>query len=93
MAEGQNELTKGISKINNEGIDKIKDTVETFTENGEDKEDNYTSFVDSRNGNNSTCQFIMKTPAIKTENLKREVKIEEKNNKGFLERFLDLFRG
>ncbi len=74
-------------------MDKIKDTNEIFTENGEDNKDNYTSFVDSRNGNNSTCQFIMKTPAIKIENPKREVKIEEKNNKGFLERFLDLFRG
>jgi X-X-X-Leu-X-X-Gly heptad repeat protein len=93
LAEGQEDLTKGISKLNNEGIDKIKDTVEIFTENGGDKEDNYTSFVDNRNGNNSTCQFIMKTPAIKIENPKNEVKIVEKNNKSFLERLLDLFRG
>ena len=92
LADGQKELTKGISKINDEGISKIKDTVEIFTENGGNEKDNYTSFVDSRNDNTSTCQFIMKTPAIKIESPKREVKIEEKNNKGFLERFLDLFR-
>ena len=93
LADGQDELTKGISKINNEGMDKIKDTIEIFTEDGEDEKDNYTSFVDSRNGDNSTCQFIMKTPAIKVANPKREVKVEEKNNKSFFHRFLDLFRG
>ena len=93
LAEGQEELTKGISKINNEGMSKIKDTVEIFTDTKEDAKDDYTSFVDSRNKDNSTCQFIMKTPAIKIENPKKEVKIEEKNNKSFLERFLDLFRG
>ena len=54
-------MTKGISKINDEGISKIKDTVEIFTEKRGDTEDNYTSFVDSRNVNNSTCQFVMKT--------------------------------
>lgn len=93
LAEGQEELTKGISKINDEGISKIKDTVEIFTDTKEDVKDGYTSFVDSRNVNNSTCQFVMKTPAIKVENPERQVKIEEKNNKGFLQRILDLFRG
>ncbi len=67
LAEGgQEELTKGMSKLNNEGMIKIKDTIEIFTRNGgENEKENYTSFVDSGNGNNSTCQFIMKTPAIK----------------------------
>ena len=92
LAEGQEELTKGISKINNEGIDKINNTVEMFTDNKEATEEDYTSFVDSRNENNSTCQFIMKTPAIKIESLERQVKIEEKGNKSFWERLLDLFR-
>lgn len=92
LADGQESLTEGISKLNKEGMGKIKEAADEFANLNQDDEDEYTSFIDSRNKNNSTFQFIMQTPAVKVEKAKEVVKVEEIEDKNFFQRILDLFR-
>lgn len=92
LTEGQESLTQGISKLNKEGMGKIKEAADEFANLNEDDEDEYTSFIDSRNKNNSTFQFVMQTPAIKVEKPEDIAKVEGKQDKNFIQRILDLFR-
>lgn len=92
LARGQEDLADGIAKLNREGISKIRDAANVFTEITGDEKQAYMSFVDTRNTNNSSCQFVMKTPSIKIEEVEKQVQVEEKVKKGLIERFLDLFR-
>lgn len=92
LAEGQKELTDGISELNKEGISKIRDVAQVFTDITGDEQDEYKSFVDSRNKDNSTCQFVMKTPPIKAKQVKELAKVEETGKRTLLQRFLYLFR-
>ncbi|MCF6464614.1 hypothetical protein [Clostridium sp. Cult2] len=92
LIDGQKNITKGISTLNEEGLVKIKDSIDGFSilDNSKTKNE-YTSFVHSKNDNN-TSQFIMQTPAIKLEAEKEKVELKVENEKNFFERFLDLFR-
>ena len=87
LADGQGELTHGISRLRDEGIGGIEDFLDKFMM----EDDGYKSFVDDRNENNSTCQFIMKTPAIAMEK-DDDMAIIDKDERNLLQRILDLFR-
>ncbi len=95
LISGQREVLKGIGDFNNNGIKKMKISIEkNINESflGDKVSDSYTSFADNDKNKNSTVQFIMRTPAIENIEEKKEIKAEKQNNKSLLQRFLDLFR-
>lgn len=93
LVEGQQKITEGIGALKEDGFENIKDSMNLLLIESEfgDKKD-YTSFVDDKNDHNSTCQILMQTPSIKLEEEKVEIEINEKDNRNFIQRFLDLFR-
>lgn len=95
LINGQKDIKTGISRLNSEGIKRIGASVEDSLGElmaGTDDEASYTSFMDNERNKNSSVQFVMQTPGVEiSENKKVEAVKEE--NKGFFERFLDLFRG
>ena len=89
---GQDELTKGIGRLRDEGMAGMKDAIDEFSDIAGNNGDSYTSFVDDRNDNNSSCQFIMKTPAIKLEKTNEKLVVENKLETNLLQRLLNLFK-
>ncbi|HHV39008.1 MAG TPA: hypothetical protein GXX70_05910 [Tepidimicrobium sp.] len=88
LAHGQKQLTHGIARLKDEGVGGIEDFLDKFMVEDEDE---YKSFVDDRNENTSTCQFIMKTPAIEMKETDDEM-VTEEDGRSLLQRILDLFR-
>lgn len=85
---GVNEVNKGVGLIN-EGTKSISSNFgSSILGSGES---NYKSFVDSRN-ENSTVQFIMRTPSIDRPEVKASDSMAVEVKKSFFERLLDLFR-
>ncbi|CCQ92959.1 exported hypothetical protein [[Clostridium] ultunense Esp] len=91
LIDGQNNITKGISTLNDEGLLKIKNSIDGFSILDE-SDNKYTSFVHDKNENNTTFQFIMQTPAIKLVPERKEIELRVEGKKSFFERFLSLFR-
>lgn len=94
LADGQKEISDGLLKLNNEGFNKIKSSMdELATLDSKTDEETYTSFVDNKNNKNSTVQFLMKTPSIKLDAKDTNTDfLPEKVKKTIFQRFLDLFR-
>lgn len=95
LIEGEKEIGNGISKLNEEGIKKVKKSISSFDslENfGKDNENNFTSFVDNEKNKNSTSQFIMKTPEVKVK-VEKVKKVETpKPKESFIQRIIKLFK-
>lgn len=91
LIDGQNNITKGINTLNDEGLLKIKNSIDGFSILDE-SDNNYTSFVHDKNENNTTFQFIMQTPAIKPMPERKEIELRVEGKKSFFERFLNLFK-
>jgi putative membrane protein len=91
MVEGQEELADGLKELNDSGFKKIVEGLKNFTMDEAKDDNSYTSFIDEKNKENSSCQFIMQTPSIKMDHEKAKIETNDENNKTFIQRFLDLF--
>ena len=99
LTKGQEEITTGIKDLNEKGIKKVKKASSLFSNligaQNKSSEEKYTSFVDNKNNKNSSCQFVMKTPAIRLQEQKENTSVDSKTKqekKTFLDRLLDLFK-
>ncbi|MPN13252.1 hypothetical protein SDC9_160573 [bioreactor metagenome] len=94
ITDGQKGVKDGISKLGNEGIHTMKTTLETSLQDSilGDKTDSVKgSFVNEKNSN-TTVQFLLRTPAIEKAEVKKEKTEVKEEKKGFIQRFLDLFK-
>lgn len=92
----QKNVTDGINQLTQQGIRTMRVSMEEaldknlFGASG----GSYGSFVDGEKNKNARVQFILRTSAIKASEESKEgpMEMEEVENKGFLQRILDLFR-
>lgn len=90
IIDGQDKITQGLGKMREDGFEEITKNIEKFSNGGDSKE--FTSFLDERNSENSSCQILMRTPPIKVE--KEEIKAEHPRveERTFFQRILELFK-
>lgn len=94
LVDGQISIKNGLNRLNNEGIKRIRVSMDDNLEKligGNDKKNSYTSFMDNERNKNSTVQFVMQTPPIAKKEVKKTEAVQEEK-KGFFERLMALFK-
>lgn len=94
LIDGQNAIKTGMDKLNNEGIKKIRISIDDNLGEllGEtDSKSSYTSFMDKERNKNSTVQFLMQTPTVEMKEVEK-IEVVQEEKKSFFDRFISLFK-
>lgn len=94
LVDGQNEIKTGMSRLNNEGIKRVRISIdESLGEliGGSGGENSYTSFMDNERNKNSSVQFVMQTPTVEIKEVEKPEVVQEEK-KSFFDRLLALFK-
>ncbi|HLR51982.1 MAG TPA: YhgE/Pip domain-containing protein [Candidatus Avamphibacillus sp.] len=94
LEDGTSELQSGTEELHEETSDlpgQMESEVEEMLEEYANDDFEPASFVSDKNENVDVVQFVLQTEAIEIEE-PEETEVEEEEEKGFWDRFLDLFR-
>ncbi|MDF2671977.1 MAG: hypothetical protein K0R09_242 [Clostridiales bacterium] len=93
LVDGRTAIKTGINKLN-KGIKKVRISIsDNLGEliGGADGKSSYTSFMDNERNKNSSVQFVMQTPSVEMEEVKKVEVVQEKK-KSFFDRLMGLFK-